>query len=102
MLQEEREICNYLKAARGEFISAGEISRRAGGKWRYQDNPDWALPVLAKLVEAKVIESDGSRHYRLVPPPEPKDRKKKWVSPHMKKILEKSGKDFTHIIKEEE
>jgi hypothetical protein len=102
MEQEEKEICIYLKSLPGQFISGKEICRRAGGKWRYRENEKWALPVIAKLVEKKILESDSTGHYRLIIKEDPKNKKKKWVSPQMKAILERSGKDFTHVISEED
>jgi hypothetical protein len=99
---EEKEICTYLKTLRGQFISGREISRRAGGKWRYREDPNWAAPFLVHLVEKKIIESDTTGHYRLIIKDDRKNRNKKWVSPQLKSILEKSGKDFTHIIPDED
>jgi hypothetical protein len=101
MESEEREICTYLKSLPGQYISGREIARRAGGKSRYRKKPEWAAPFLAQLVVKKVIESDATGHYRLVVKEERKN-KKKWVSPQMQSILEKSGKDFTHIIPDED
>lgn len=101
MEQEEKEICAYLKSLPGQFISGREIARRAGGKWRHRENPNWAIPFLSQLVEKKVLESDSTGHYRLIMK-EDKKKKGKWVSPQMKAILEKSGKDFTHVISDEE
>ncbi len=101
MEQEEKEICTYLKGVPGQFISAREICRRAGGKWRLRDDPKWAMPFLAHLVEKKVIESDATGHYRLIVKRDKKNPKGKWLSPQMKRILEKSGKDFTHVIPDE-
>ena len=101
METEEREICTYLKSLPGQFISGREIARRAGGKARYRKKPEWAAPFLAQLVTKKVLESDATGHYRLVIKEDRKD-KKKWVSPQMQRILEKSGKDFTHVIPEED
>jgi len=98
---DEKDICIYLKSWAGEFVSAREISRRAGGKYRYRQNPDWAAPVLARLVDKKIIESDSTGHYRLVHRDGKKDTGKKWVSPHVKKILEKSGKGYEKIIEME-
>lgn len=102
MEPEEKEICNYLKSMRTQFISGREIARRAGGKWRHRDDPNWAIPFLGHLVEKKIIESDSTGHYRLIVKEDKKDPKKKWVSPQMKGILENSGKDFTHVISEED
>jgi hypothetical protein len=99
---EEREICAYLKSLPGQFISGREIARRAGGKSRHQKNPFWATAFLAHLVEKKVLEKDATGHYRLVAKVSRKEARKKWMSPQMKKILASSGKDFTHIIPEDE
>jgi hypothetical protein len=102
MEPEEKEIVGYLKSLRGQFISGREIARRAGGKWRYRDDPQWAAPFLQLLVEKKVLESDATGHYRLIIKNDRKDPKKKWMSPQMKELLEKSGKDFTHLITEDD
>ncbi len=93
---DERDICNYLKACRGQFVSPREIARRAAGKWRFREEPNWAMPVLLRLAEKEILESDASGYYRL----RPKERKKpkKWVSPQIKEILEKSGRNFDDIL----
>ena len=48
---DERDICNYLKAWPGQFVYGRDIARRAGGKWRFRENPDWATEVLSRLVD---------------------------------------------------
>jgi hypothetical protein len=101
MHQAEREICIYLKSMPGQFVSARDIARRAGGKWRYRDDPNWAESALARLLELKIIETDSTHHYRLIIK-EDKKNAKKWVSPQMRRILENSGKNFTHVIDEED
>jgi hypothetical protein len=93
---DEKEICNYLKTFRGQFVSAREIARRAGGKWRFRDDPNWAAQILLRLSEKGILESDSAGYYRLRPTDRKKD--KKWVSPQIKAILEKSGKDFGEIL----
>jgi hypothetical protein len=99
MTPEEQEICAYLKSMPGQFVSAREIARRAGGKSRHRDDPHWAAPIIAKLLERKVIETDSAHNYRLIVK---QDKKRKhWISPQMKKILE-SGGNFTHIIEDED
>jgi len=90
---DERDICIYLRGFREHFISFAEISRRAGGKKRVRQDPTWATPVLNRLVERGIVESDTTGHYRLKPTP-PKTRTTKWVSPQMRRILEASGKTF--------
>ncbi len=94
---DERDICNYLKAWPGQFVSGREVSRRASGKRRFREEPNWAPPVLSRLVEKGIIESDSTGHYRLRPA-EKKTRPTKWISPQIKKILEASGKDFGGVI----
>ena len=94
---DEQAICDYLKSWPRQFISAKEICRRADGKQRFRDEPDWAIRVLLRMAEKGFVESDAAGHYRL-PPPEKKERPKKWVSPEIKKILEESGKKFDDIV----
>jgi hypothetical protein len=96
MDEDEEEICTYLKTWSGQFVSGREIARKAGGKWRFRDNPIWATPILLRLVEKGILESDSTGYYRL----KPKLRKKpkKWVSPQLKAILEKSGKNFGDLL----
>jgi hypothetical protein len=98
---DEQDICIYLKSWPGQFISAREICRRAASKKRYQREPDWAMPVLLRLVEKQILEADSTGHYRLRPE-QRRHKRKKWVSPHIKRILERSGKDFSGTIELEE
>jgi len=98
---DERDICIYLKSWLGQFVSGREIARRAGGKWRYRQDPEWAAPVLGRLVERGIIETDSTGHYRLIQK-EKKEKPKKWVSPQIRKILEQSGKDFGGVTEIED
>jgi len=94
---DEREIYYYLKGYGQEFISAREICRRAGGKHKFRVSPEWAKPVLSRMVERGILESDSSGHYRLRPMNR-KDERRKFVSPQIAKILKQSGKDFGEAI----
>ncbi len=94
---DERDICLYLKGFLHQFVSFREISKRAGGKRRYRQEPEWATPVLSRLVERGIIESDSTGHYRLKIRPK-RERATRWVSPQIRKILEKSGKDFNGVF----
>jgi hypothetical protein len=93
---DEREICDFLRSFKRQFVSAKEICKRAGGKWRAREDPHWALPILLRLVDQGLLESDPTGHYRLKPE-EKDDKKKLWVSPENKKLLDKSGKRFDDI-----
>src|SRR5215471_17566452 len=94
---DEREICLYLKGFPNQFVSYAEISKRAGGKRRYRQDPEWATPILSRLVEKGIVESDSTGHYQLKRRPK-RERPQRWVSPHIRKILEKSGKQFDGVF----
>ena len=94
---DERDICLYLKGFPGQFVSFAEVARRAGGKRRYRLEPEWATAVLARLVEKGIIESDSTGHYRLKTRPK-KEKPARWVSPEIRKILERSGREFSGVF----
>jgi hypothetical protein len=94
---DERDICNYLKSWPGQFVSGSEIARRAGGKRRYREEPSWSIQVLIRLVEKGLVESDSTGHYRLRKRTENK-QPKQWLSPHVRRILEDSGKFKDTVI----
>jgi hypothetical protein len=97
MDSEERDIYHFLKLRKDEFMAAREIGRRAGSKQTYRDNPEWAKPVLLRMVERGILDSDGSGHYRLRAPKQ-NDRMQRWVSPEIANALRKSGKKFEQVI----
>jgi len=102
MTADERDICRYLKGFPGQFVSLGEISRRAGGKRRYREDPAWAVPILEKLVERKIVESDSTGHYRLRRSAD-KKKPQRWLSPQVRAILERSSADkFDEVLRIEE
>ena len=86
---EETEICDFLKSFPGQYVSQREICRRAGGKWRFREDPKWAFPILLRMVERRYLESDASGHFRLLT--EDKDKKKRWLSPELKELLERGA-----------
>jgi hypothetical protein len=97
MDSDEREICLYLKGWPGQFVSVAEITRRAGGKRRAREDANWAIPVLSRLVEKGILESDSTGHYRFIARYK-KQKKTRFVSPHIQKLLEKSGKSFQGVF----
>jgi hypothetical protein len=97
MDSDEQEVLWYLKSWHGQYVSALEIARRASHKRRFQEEPQWAVPVLQRLVDKAMIESDANGHYRI--PCEQAEKKKRcWVAPHLRSVLLNSGKDFGDII----
>jgi hypothetical protein len=90
---DEREIFQFLKSWGGDFIGAREICRRAGGRRRFNDEPEWGKPVLLRMVERGILESNSTGQFRIKPVPKRNkgDKDKNWVSPDIAKILKESG-----------
>lgn len=98
MEYEEREIRYFLKGYPGQFVSPRVIARRVGGKRRYHDDPQWAVPILSKLLDNGIVETDVQGHYRLKKA-SPRDRSKQtWVSPQVRQILSRSSSDFGKVL----
>ena len=96
---DENEICQFLKSWPGQFVSGKTICRRAGGKWRYREDENWAVPILQGMLENHLVEKDGTGHFRLVAQEEGDKTKRRtlWISPAFRAILRQSGRDFTLI-----
>lgn len=97
MSPDETAICKYLESWPGEYVSAQQICRQADGRRRFDTDPKWAYVVLTRLVDNGILEADGSGKYRLPAnqsPEQAKEKKKpeRWISPHIKQILESRGK----------
>ncbi len=63
---DESEILDYLKSWKGTSVPMAEISRCAGGRRKFRNTPDWAKGLMARLVEAKLIEVNDRGHYRAI------------------------------------
>jgi hypothetical protein len=87
---DEREIFRFLKSWGSQFVAAREICRRAGGKKRFQEEPDWAMPTLLRMVGRGILESDATGHFRIKRLSK-KDRNKLLVEPDAAEIPEESG-----------
>ena len=68
---EALEIITYLKTAQNKYVSILEISRRAGGRRRFEESPNWAKDLMAPLVDAGLIEINARGHYRACGEAEP-------------------------------
>lgn len=86
----EREVFEYLKTWGKEYVSVKEICRRAGGKARFSEDPDWAKPVLQIMYERGLLERDVTGRYRIKPKAK-KGGGGRWVSPHIAELLKKNG-----------
>ena len=90
MDSDERDIFQFLKTWGGDFVNAREIARRAGGKRRFHQDPEWAKPILLRMAERGILESNVQGHFRIKP--EPKDRQldPQQVAPAVPKLLHES------------
>jgi hypothetical protein len=93
MDSEEREIVQYLRSWGKEFVGVREICRRAGGKRRFHEDENWAVPILETLAERGVLERDAMGRYRLKPKPKSKSGGR-WLSPEIAEILKTKSADL--------
>ena len=90
MDSEEREIFHFLKTWGDTFVSVKEVARRASTKKKFHDDPDWAKPLLMRMQERGVVESNTQGQFRIKPVAK-KGKDKRWVAPDIAKILQESG-----------
>jgi hypothetical protein len=86
---EEREIFLFLKTYGAMHVAAREICRRAGGRRRYEEDHEWAKPILARMLERSILETNSEGKYRVKPLKKKKEGK--WISPDIAKILKENG-----------
>jgi hypothetical protein len=98
MDSDEREVFFFLRSQAGQSFPSGSICRHAGGKHRFRDSPDWARPVILRMVERGILEVDAAGNYRLKPLPKIRLASKRWVSPHIAAILKESGRKFHDVL----
>ncbi len=96
---DQSAICEFLKQWPDQYVSRKEICRRAGGKWRFREDENWALPVLSRMREERIVESDDTGHFRLVSEKskDGKNKQRLWMSPNIRSILKSSGQSFGTI-----
>jgi len=87
---DERDIFQFLKTWGSDFTNAKEVARRAASKKKFYDDPDWAKPILMRMTERGILESDIQGRYRIKPLPK-KKKGNQWVAPDIAKILKESG-----------
>ncbi|MGO8764791.1 MAG: hypothetical protein ACLQSR_06610 [Limisphaerales bacterium] len=92
---EEREIFQFLKSWGTDYTNAMEVCRRAGSKKKFYEDPSWAKPILMRMEERGILESDLSGRYRIKPVK--KKRGTKWVAPDIAKILKESGLEMDAV-----
>lgn len=112
---DELEILDYLKSSKGNFVSLVEVCRCAGNRQKFKETPNWANPLMSRLIEANMVEINDRGHYRYIGEPEdtasaaagvvgedyfPDDseesgeEQQRWIAPHIAEILKKARKKF--------
>jgi hypothetical protein len=94
---DEIEVSLYLKGWPGQFVSLAQISRRAISRKRYEREPNWAVPVLSRMVDKGIVESDSGGHYRLKPPEEGR-KPAQLASPEIIRTLRESGASCSGVF----
>ena len=99
---DELAIYYYLKSRRPKCVPDRDIGRHVGGKRKFRYNTDWAKPVLLRMIERGILETDAEGFYRIKPMPQKDTQGKRWASPEIAKILKASGKEFDNLITAED
>jgi hypothetical protein len=86
---DERDIFKFLKTWGTSYTAVKEIARRAASKKKFHDDPEWARPILMRMEERGILESDIQKRYRIKPVSKKIGRQ--WVSPDIAKILQEGG-----------
>lgn len=87
---DEREIFQFLKTWSGQFVATREICRHAGGRQRFHGDPEWAKPVLLRMAQRGILESNSTGQFR-VKHVSKKGRNADSPSPASGEILKESG-----------
>jgi hypothetical protein len=88
---DERDIFQFLKSWGSNYLAAREICRRAGGRQRFNEEPDWAKPILLRMEGRGVLESNATGQFRIKPVRKVKDKEEPAGSPDIANILKESG-----------
>ncbi|HEX5400191.1 MAG TPA: hypothetical protein VFY06_14185 [Verrucomicrobiae bacterium] len=83
-----------MKTWGGDFVNAREIARRAGGKRKFHQDPDWAKPILLRMEERGILESNIQGHFRIKPLPKEKQIEPQRVAPAVPRLLHESRAAF--------
>ena len=65
---EQQQVITFLSSSPETWFSAMEVSRRAGTRKQFEEEPRWAVNCLRYLVDMKLVESDSGAHYKLASP----------------------------------
>src|SRR3954447_2174979 len=81
MNTDDQTVLSYLESFKDQFISHTEVSKRAAGKRRFIENPDWGRTVLQRLALQGILEVNSFGQYRIKQKLEKKDEHEKPYNP---------------------
>jgi len=72
---EQQQVLTYLRSSPNAWFSAMEVSRRAGTRAQFEEEPRWAINCLRYLLDMKLVERNNQGHYKFFDPDavKPKD-----------------------------
>ena len=94
---------------------AVEVCRSAANGQKFKETPNWANPLMSRLIEANMVEINDRGHYRYISEPEntapaaagvvgedyfPDDseengeEQQRWIAPHIAEIRGRPGRNF--------
>lgn len=65
---EQNQVLTFLRSSPNTWFSVMEISRRAGTRKQFEEEPRWAVNCVRYLMDMKLVERDARGHYRIMPP----------------------------------
>ena len=65
---EQQQVLSFLRSSPATCFSAMEISRRAGSRKQFEQEPRWAINCLRYLLDMKLVERDLRGHYKIASP----------------------------------
>ena len=65
---EQQQVLNFLRSSPETWFSAMEVSRRAGTRAQFEEEPRWGVNCLRYLFDMKLVERDRSAHYKFRDP----------------------------------
>ena len=65
---DQQQVLNFLRSSPDTWFAAREVSRRAGTRAQFEEEPRWAINCLRYLFDMKLVERDSQAHYKFRDP----------------------------------
>ena len=91
----EECILKFLRACPEAFASEMQIAWQAAGEGTFIKDPKWVQQTMPQLLKLRLVESDGNGRYRAIDHRSSTGGGRKFIAPHLREILEKSGRNMS-------